>query len=736
MTQYGITSVGFIPKPQQEIIAEINASLQSVFGNNINLGPESVFGQIVGIFSEREALIWLLGEAIYASQYPSGAEGTSVDNILELNNLLRLPASPTVTEPVPLTNPNGTVFYGLPLYGTPGTLVPAGSIIQTNFSPVLNFTLNADVTINAAVNAIQTVFFSQASTSGSWSLFLTDILGNTNSTVGNLDFSALAVSSGYSFATTPIGGAYEIVLTQAGVALTTTSLAYNAPATGGGSVQAAINALSGYGGVSVTGSYTTGFEINWGTGIANPIVTFTANTTSVVLTAVDSVQAAVNNILDSSASNYPFTDVQVTTSSNAFILNFGAGTPVGANPSTSAVQIPKIAQNTNTLMNGIIVTNIQTVNTTLGNPALGIGNATCTVTGPNFVPANSLTVIGSPLAGWASVNNQLDCITGTNVEDDTQALIRRSELLAANANGPLQSIVDKVRQVSGVTAVKGFQNVWGAALQVITWASIPSSGNYTLTINGFTTGSLAFNASAGAIQTALQLIPFFATALVSGNYQYGFTIDFNGSNGGQAITLGSVTSNTTGVVATQTYGRAPNSYEIVVIAPPSSYLNIAKAIYGSAPAGIGSYFNPIDSVPNVSGGQTVELFDSEGTPVFINFTIAQQVEMFVDITLLTDTYNVPGDSSSGVNPNALFNPDSIGTIQQDIVNIGNATPIGGLIIGFGTDGLIGAFNSVEGIIFYTLAFGNTSTPSTNTNFQLLSEQAPLFETFNVIISYT
>src|SRR5271166_2706254 len=101
-TQYGVTPQGFVPKQQSTIISEIDSSLQGEFGANINLGPEAVFGQLVAIFSEREALLWQLGEAIYDSEYPAGAEGTSVDNILALNNLKRLPATPTITNPASL----------------------------------------------------------------------------------------------------------------------------------------------------------------------------------------------------------------------------------------------------------------------------------------------------------------------------------------------------------------------------------------------------------------------------------------------------------------------------------------------------------------------------------------------------------------------------------------------------------------------------------------------------------
>jgi len=94
MSDYGLTLLGFKVKQQSQIISEWEESLRQKFGQNINLAAESVFGEIVGIASEREALIWSLLEAVALSQYPNGAEGTSVDNILALNNLRRLAAVP------------------------------------------------------------------------------------------------------------------------------------------------------------------------------------------------------------------------------------------------------------------------------------------------------------------------------------------------------------------------------------------------------------------------------------------------------------------------------------------------------------------------------------------------------------------------------------------------------------------------------------------------------------------
>jgi uncharacterized phage protein gp47/JayE len=720
--EFGVTPAGFVPMQQQDVIDDLDTAAQQQFGQNVNTGAEAVLGQLIGILSERFALLWQLGQAIYTSQYPNGAEGTSVDNILALNNLKRLPATPTVTNPEPLTN--GTTLetlYGLVLFGTPGTIVPAGAIINTSATPPVSFSLDNPVTINSAINAIQSIFFSNTPNVGAFVLTLTDQYDNSFTTE-SIAYNALANQTQLLFSGVPGTGNYQISLTQAGVVQTTAAIPYTDSS--GAALQAAIQALTGYSGVTVSGNFTSGFVISWGA-ICNPLVTQFANTLGVTLTPVDSVQTAINNIFDDVfvPNFYPYTDVTCGALSPGFTILYGTGTPIAPNPASSSMQQAITTVASNTLQFNTTVTNVAVANTQIGSAALGIGSATASVDGPNFVSAGSLTVIGSPTSGWNSVNNQLDCLTGTNVEDDTEALTRRSALLNATANGPLQSIIEKVSQVPGVTAVKGFENLNEAALQNITITGSSSSGTFQLAIGVALSTTIPFSPTALQIQTALQTISGFNNTLVTGSTQTGFTVDFNGAQGGQPQPLMTVTNNTTGQTITLVFGRPGKSFEIV--AQGGSDMNIATAIFGAKPAGIQAY-----------GSTVVTVEDAYGNPYAIGFSRPTEVPIYVVLTLITDTYNVPGNSGSGLNPNAQFTPSSIQTIQQEIATIGNEVPIGGTVIGFGTNGLIGAFNNIPGIVDYTLYFGVAPSPATNTNIPLLPEQLAEFETFNIQVSYT
>jgi len=110
---FGLTSDGFTPKSLNDTKAEQELALQGAFGPNINLEPSSVFGQLVGIYSEQAADVWALLLAVYWTQYPDTANGVALDRICAINNIERQPATATQTTAL--------------LKGTDGTTVPAAS---------------------------------------------------------------------------------------------------------------------------------------------------------------------------------------------------------------------------------------------------------------------------------------------------------------------------------------------------------------------------------------------------------------------------------------------------------------------------------------------------------------------------------------------------------------------------------------------------------------------------------
>jgi len=113
MTTYGVTADGLVPKTFEVIQGEIVSRLRARFGPSLKLSDDSLFGEIVNIQSEREALLWELLEAVVSSDDPDAATQTLLDALCALTGTVREPA---IASAVVLT-----------LTGTPLTVVTEGS---------------------------------------------------------------------------------------------------------------------------------------------------------------------------------------------------------------------------------------------------------------------------------------------------------------------------------------------------------------------------------------------------------------------------------------------------------------------------------------------------------------------------------------------------------------------------------------------------------------------------------
>jgi hypothetical protein len=94
---FGVTIDGFKRKRLQDIKAEFEGDYRAIFGD-IRTDPESGFGQIIGVQSDQISLIWEAMEDVYFSQYPATADGSSLDNVLNLNGLSRLNSLPSLID--------------------------------------------------------------------------------------------------------------------------------------------------------------------------------------------------------------------------------------------------------------------------------------------------------------------------------------------------------------------------------------------------------------------------------------------------------------------------------------------------------------------------------------------------------------------------------------------------------------------------------------------------------------
>jgi uncharacterized phage protein gp47/JayE len=133
---YGVTNQGFIRKPLDVIISDLNQKYKTKFGTDFDTSPESPDGQVIGIISDELNSIWELAQAAHNSYRPSAVQGANLDAVLELNRVVRY-----VNVPSKAT---------CQLDGDAGVSVPAGSIVSTEDGQ-LQFTTNDDIILPGSV---------------------------------------------------------------------------------------------------------------------------------------------------------------------------------------------------------------------------------------------------------------------------------------------------------------------------------------------------------------------------------------------------------------------------------------------------------------------------------------------------------------------------------------------------------------------------------------------------------
>ena len=149
--RYGLSNTGFTVKPYSQIQSELQASFQAVFGNELDVSPQSNFGQEINNMSQQLSTMWELLQAIYSGFNPDSASGAQLDDACARVNVKRLAATPSVAVVM--------------LYGTIGTVIPSGhTIAQTG--TLLQLTLNSGITIQQSASgditlAVKTVLNNQ-----------------------------------------------------------------------------------------------------------------------------------------------------------------------------------------------------------------------------------------------------------------------------------------------------------------------------------------------------------------------------------------------------------------------------------------------------------------------------------------------------------------------------------------------------------------------------------------------
>lgn len=134
--EYGLTSEGFKQKRLADIIQSMNNRIADQLGVQISTEANSVFGQLIGVFSYEIADLWEQTAQVYGAMYPHTASGVSLDNASALAGITPISAEKT------------TVVCTC--YGTDGTSIPYGAQISSSSNSNIVFQ-NTDS--NAVISA-------------------------------------------------------------------------------------------------------------------------------------------------------------------------------------------------------------------------------------------------------------------------------------------------------------------------------------------------------------------------------------------------------------------------------------------------------------------------------------------------------------------------------------------------------------------------------------------------------
>ncbi len=132
---YGVTTSGFVVKPLDVCLSELQALAQGTFGKGIKLNASSKWGQFLGILSERESELWDALQDVHSSRDPDQAIGTDLEALCAITGIARWGATSSRAS-------------GVVLVGNAGTVIAAGKIASVLVTQS-RFGLVADVTLVA-----------------------------------------------------------------------------------------------------------------------------------------------------------------------------------------------------------------------------------------------------------------------------------------------------------------------------------------------------------------------------------------------------------------------------------------------------------------------------------------------------------------------------------------------------------------------------------------------------------
>lgn len=127
MSEYGLTPNGPNIKRLDAILDNMHTGLSKRWGVNTRQNPESFVNHMLTNIADAIAELWEFGEDVYYSEYPSFAEGRSLDNAAQFGGSTRETAAKS--------------YYPIHCTGRDGTTLAAGTMISTTTNPTTQLSL-------------------------------------------------------------------------------------------------------------------------------------------------------------------------------------------------------------------------------------------------------------------------------------------------------------------------------------------------------------------------------------------------------------------------------------------------------------------------------------------------------------------------------------------------------------------------------------------------------------------
>lgn len=580
---YGVTPEGFKIKRLVVIKNDLEDLFIGEYGD-VNTDVQSVIGQIIGIFSKLYADQWENNQNLYYSQYPNSASGVSLDNVVQLNGLTRLPAERTSVVGVAT--------------GIEGTLIPINSLARTPG--------NGEV------------FFSTANA------FITR--GNSAQNIVNVVQVAAQV--------------YTIVIDATSFIYCLPTITFSGPIVSGNTISARINGINidpvPFSVNSATTLANLAAEILLKLPLAVASATVVGNT--VELVPVLGASVFVNTVLVTGGGAPTYSQVFRTPVSTTVIAQYLAAV---LNTSTKVTAISNVANITITATDTSFPYSLNVGTNLLVMQVSSPVPFQAQTFGPIPVPVGSLTDILTPVAGWQSLTNFKAGVTGRFTETDVELRLRRINSLRLSGAATVEAIRARLLQeVPGVTSVTIFENVlMKQTPETVVFSNDFVTGNSIQVIyNGTIIGAVPFTTNQLttiiAVKNLIIAQPEVATGTVGGvgNRQIDFTFNLFGE-----VKLSfSITGGASQTSYAISGGRPPKSFETVV--EGGSDDAVALKIWQTKPAGIETFGN----VNNYNG---VPIIDSQGNTQQIFFSRATPIYLWADVTLVLnpqETFPVNG----------------------------------------------------------------------------------------------